>query len=220
MTLRMRVGHLPPKMSAVYSQRLGKTSRIALAAALIGLLGACASAPATRWHSLLGAPQAQGARGAAAVPAHGIEIGSLSLPTAVQQPALLVRLSDGSLSLLEQERWVAPLGDELRILLIEALATLPGAAASAASPNAAWRLSLEVTRFDSVLGQMAALEARWSLRRASDGLASATCATRLEHSVGPGAAALVAGHQRAAAALAQAVVASIPSLTQGRGCAA
>src|SRR5664279_1935015 len=97
--------------------------RRASAGALSALLAACGSAPVTHWHSLM--PEAVPAAGAIApAPAKEpivVELEAVRLPTQVDQPQWLVRLPDGSLAVLEQERWASSLRDELRDALLETL---------------------------------------------------------------------------------------------------
>jgi uncharacterized lipoprotein YmbA len=90
-----------------------------LALAFVG----CASTPATRLHTLMPAqstarPVVAAGSGAAPLP---IVLEPIRVPAQVDQPQWLVRLPDDSLALLEQERWAAPLQDELRQALLEEL---------------------------------------------------------------------------------------------------
>jgi uncharacterized protein len=128
------------------------------------LMVACGSAPVTRFHSLLGAPATAAA---SAAPSAAVSTASaawellpVSLPAQVDQPQWLLRLADEKLLVLEQERWVAPLADELRAALALRLA----AAALQATPKPA-RITVDVRRFESLWGRAARLEVEWTIRR-------------------------------------------------------
>ncbi|MFN0185309.1 MAG: membrane integrity-associated transporter subunit PqiC [Aquabacterium sp.] len=193
--------------------RRGRFACVAGTAAVLLLLAGCATPPGTRLHSLLPATTGGPAHMVVAnLPAPAARLATLALPAAVAQPQMLVRQDDGSLLLLEHERWVAPLADELRLLLQQRLDALPASPAGAQP----WQLALEVTRWEGRLGAGARLEARWDLRR--DGAAAVHCGVAIDQPAGPGAAALAASHAAAAAALAQAVADSVGAATSARGC--
>ena len=86
------------------------------------------------------------------------------MPSQVDQPQWLLRNADGSLSLLEQERWVAPLRGELQGALTDRWTHGWGGRAEVTVPakEAVWRITVDVTRWESVPGREVRLEARWS----------------------------------------------------------
>lgn len=172
---------------------LGLAGLIAMAAA------GCGSAPPPRLHSLLGAPVR------AAAPALSWRLATVALPAQADRPQFVVRRADGSYAVLEQERWQAPLQDELHDALAEQLAARLGPAGQLpAAGHAEWRITLDVQRFDATPGR-STLVARWRLQSATlrAGLA---CAVHLEQATGDDAPALAQGHrqnvQRLAAGLA------------------
>lgn len=110
-----------------------------VAAAL--LVGGCASAPVVRWHSLSApadvpaAPLGNAVSAAAAGATRWlVQLTVLRVPAAVDQPQWLVRLPDDTLRLLEDERWAAPLRDELRAALVQGLVARWGAADAGGRP--------------------------------------------------------------------------------------
>jgi len=171
-------------------------------------LAACASDPPTRFHSLQSATAADSA---APAPQRLVDLGPVAVPPAVDQPQWVVRLPDGSLRVLEQERWVAPLRDEVRAALLAGLRErqATGDARTAAPPvPAAWRVRVDVTRFDTVASQGAWLEARWTAVPPSGG-AGFACAVSLKED-GPGdPLALAAAHRKAVDRLADRLGASL-----------
>jgi uncharacterized lipoprotein YmbA len=114
----------------------------------------------------------------------------------VDVPQLVVRNADDSLSVLEHERWIAPLGDEIRAAVTLRIEL----ALAQAEPNAqpasdhTWRVRIDVQRFDSMLGRAAGMQLQWSVH-ATGGGPSLRCHASYEQPVGPGVNALAAGHR-------------------------
>ena len=194
----------------------------------VGVLAACASAPLVRFHSLLpvDAPERDAAAGAGFV----VTLAPVAVPSQVDQPQWLLRSADGSLTLLEQERWASPLRSELRAALLdrwvsrwgatEALPAPAASAASAAAPSApfaptGWRVLVDVTRFESLPGREARLEGRWSVRTGAPGAAGLSCRFIARESVGEGMLALADGHRRAVSRLADEMARPLSALQRG-----
>lgn len=170
-------------------------------------LAACGSAAPPRFHSLLGAPLRP------APPSMAWQLAALTLPAQVDQPQFVLRRADGSYAVLEQERWVAPLQDELREALAERLtARLGPTTAAPAAGHAEWRVTVEVQRFDAAPGR-ATLVALW---RAQGGGTGLRCTTPLEQEVADGVPALAAGQRRNVERLAAALADALVQLDAGR----
>lgn len=186
----------------------------AITCSLLLALAACSTPTITRLHTLLQA----GGSGLPAAPALVVALGPVTVPVQVDQPQWLVRQADGSLLALEQERWAAPLRDELRAALLQGLAAQAGAVEqnqSSAPPT--WRIQVDVTQFESQAGVHATLEAVWTLApvpaKAGAGI---TCATRLREAVAEGAPALAQGHARAVRALATQIAGALRARHAGQ----
>ncbi|MFI4931812.1 MAG: membrane integrity-associated transporter subunit PqiC [Burkholderiales bacterium] len=164
---------------------------------LAGALSACGSPPPTHFHSLVATPASTG-NAAHVAPASDVrfEVLPVAVPAQVDVPQFVVRLSDGSMAVLEQERWIAPLGDEIRTAVAlrvgQALADAPRS--NHAASAGVWGIGLEVQRFDSVMGRAVGVQLQWSLQPAS-GAAVLRCQARYEEPVGTGASALAAGYR-------------------------
>jgi uncharacterized lipoprotein YmbA len=195
---------------------------LGLAAALT--LAGCASAP-LHYYTLV--PPASDVASdsvasrplAAALP---FELLPVSVPAQVDQPQLVVRDGGQGVALLNSERWIAPLGDELRSALSTDLAhqlhsqdvsALPG------NDKPLLRIKLDVRRFDSLPGSYALIDASWSVRvvhGANGQGAAVACNSRVSETVGAGYDALVQGHQRAIGKLAGQIAAAAQSLGNGQ----
>lgn len=168
----------------------------ATAVLLIVLLTGCSTAsPPTRYHSLVAALPASGA-GAKALPAPRLHVQVLPVlvPVQVDVPQLVVRNADDSLSVLEYERWIAPLGDEIRDAVTLRIDQMLAQAGPGAVSDRTWRVRIDVQRFDSMLARAASMQVQWSLRATGGGL-SLRCQASYEQPVGPGVGALAAGHR-------------------------
>jgi uncharacterized lipoprotein YmbA len=160
-------------------------------------MAGCGSTPPTRYYSLLEPPMTSG-NAATVMPAPSVRFDVLhvTVPVQVDVPQIVVRLSDDSMAVLENDRWIAPLGDEIRgviTLRIERLlaTSAPGPAPVADRP---WRVRLDVQRFDSMLGRAVSAQVHWALL-APGGGAALRCQANYERPVGSGASALAAGHR-------------------------
>jgi uncharacterized lipoprotein YmbA len=192
--------------------------RLSCVATVLGL-AACASAP-LHYYTLI-PPAGERADGMAeATTGLPFELLPVSVPAQVDQPQLVVREGSQGVALLEGERWIAPLGDELRGALSVDLARelhsqdvsgLPG------SDKPRLRIKLDVRRFDSQPGSYALIEGNWSVRvlRGAEETAVA-CTSHISESVGPGYDALVQGHQQAIGQLAAQIAAASRALAGGQ----
>jgi uncharacterized lipoprotein YmbA len=185
-------------------------------------LAACASAP-LHYYTLV-RPQAPATAAPAAVPTLSFELLPVSIPAQVDQPQLVVRSGAQGMQLLNGERWIAPLADELRSALAADLArTMPARDASGlpAGNQPRLRIKFDVRRFDSQPGEYALLAGTWSVRQLGAGPAAAgdatlTCADSVRESVGPGYPALVEGHQRALARVAAHIAQAARAVAAGQ----
>jgi uncharacterized lipoprotein YmbA len=138
------------------------------------------------------------------------------VPAQVDRPQWLVHLDDDSLALLEQERWAAPLTDELRQALLEILRTRFGAIeARSLEPGApSWRIRLDVSRFETRPYQTR-IDATWSLQSTASRTPALRCASSLQESASGGMPALAQAHRRAVGRLASAIGSRLVALQRG-----
>ena len=187
-------------------------------------LAGCASAP-LHYYTLVPPatdPTSDAASSSPAMASLPFELLPVTVPAQVDQPQLVVRDGSQGVALLNGERWIAPLDDELRSALSTDLAhqlhsedvsALPG------SDKPLLRIKLDVRRFDSLPGSYALIDATWSVRvmHGASGQGSAvSCNSRVSETVGAGYDALVQGHQRAIGRLAAQIAAVAQSLGNGQ----
>ena len=191
--------------------RRARCASLPLALLAVALaLGACTAMPPTHFHSLM--PDEVAPRtGAAARPAAtlAIVLEPVRVPAQADQPQWVVRLADGSLAVLEQERWASALPDEFRAALLEELIVGHGAIDARTQPAPAtppWRIAIDVRRFDSVPGREARIEGSWLIQGSGASRAVASrCEWLLREPATASMTALAAAHRRAIARLADAV---------------
>ena len=193
------------------------SARVGSIVAFMLLLAACSSPAPPRYHSLL--PAQTQLRAAAGNSTAAWQLLPVSIPTQVDQPQFVVRRADDTFAVLEQERWIAPLADEIRAALGEHLAATLGAPGAAAAPGRKdWRIALDVQRFDSSPGR-STLVAQWTLL-AGSGTPALRCRSVHEQNVGAAAPALAAGHRQVLQQLGAAIAGTVAALDAGRpgGC--
>ncbi|NRO94781.1 hypothetical protein GWC77_02320 [Paraburkholderia sp. NMBU_R16] len=200
-----------------YRARLVRAAIWASAAALIG----CAS-PSSRFYTLSGAnaggdaavPAAAAQRPATA-PALLFEVPPVDTPAQVSRNQLVVEAGDARVDVLEQERWASPPADEIRRALSSDLAARLGSFDVYGAPYPAgvpvYRITVNVRRFESWPGSRAVLDAVWSVR-AVGSQALLTCRTVASEPVEAGYPALVDGHRRAVAQMADDIAAAVRAL--------
>jgi uncharacterized lipoprotein YmbA len=173
-------------------------------------LAACESTP-TGYHTLL-ALQAVPDRQPLAAPAYQFEMQQVRMPVQVDQPQLVVRQGEGSLAILESERWGAPLADEFHDALTQRLEQRLGTRDIAGMPRtpglALLTLRTDVRRFETVPGQYALVDVVWSLGLATpsnSGRRNLTCSTLLRQNSTGSLNDLVLVHQQLIDKLAMAI---------------
>ena len=183
---------------------------------LLTLLAGCGSAQPPRYHSLMPAPSSS-ARPLAAAGSLAWEVLPVAVPAGVDQPQWVVRTVDGSLAVLELERWIAPLGEEVRAVVTDRLRQVVGAPAASAEPGRRWRIRVDVQRFDSAPGREARIEATWTLTSDAEGAAPLRCRGEfVQPLAASGYLALAKGHQQAAAQLAEAIASALKAVAAGQ----
>lgn len=198
----MTAAHLPRRLAAGFS-----TSLLSLGL-LLGLAG-CASSPPVHYYTLIASAASASPAGApTSAPPFQIALLPVRVPAQDDQGFLVLRRSDGQVTVLENERWVAPLSDELRgalsAELVRRLGTPDVAGVAKRVDLPVVQIAVDVQRFDTQADGAASIDLVWSARStATDGDGVLGCHGAARVPVGAGYAGLVTAHQRAIAQLAQ-----------------
>jgi uncharacterized lipoprotein YmbA len=183
--------------------------------ALVLMLAACASAP-LHYYTLVPPAPAGAAAGPAAT--FQFELLPVGIPAQVDQPQLVTRQGGQGVAVLNGERWIAPLADEVRGALSADLAEALNTQDVSGLPTSGTprlRIKLDLRRFDSVPGSYALIDAAWSLRSLQGG-STLACTSQIRQSVGPGYDALVQGHQEALRQLAMRIASVAGAVAAGQ----
>jgi len=177
---------------------------LGLAATVFGL-AACSSTPPVHYHSLL-APAKPSAAVTAQPAPFLVEVLAVGIPAELDQAQMVVHQADGSLAILDGERWAGPLADGIRTALSAEISQDLGTQDIAGLPRPAGkplvRIKVQVRRLDAWPGQRVQLDADWSIGVADDaGNARMTCRGRFEHAASGDYVRLVQAQQAAIAAL-------------------
>jgi len=128
------------------------------------LTGGCASSPPSRFYTLSSASTP------AALPSSDLHVvvGPVSVPSAVDRPEIVVTRGPNEVWLDELNRWASPVRDEISRAVSENLVAILGTPhvtqSRTLSSDAAYRVRIEVQRFESAPGEAATLDAVWSVR--------------------------------------------------------
>ena len=183
-----------------------------LALACVFGVTACASTP-THYYTLI-APAAPVQANVSPAPFQ-FEMQAVLMAVQVDQPPLVIRQGNGSLAILENERWGAPLGDEFHDALTGQLERRFGSRDLAGLPKQSDQPVLsvrtDVRRFESVLDQYALIDVVWNLSLRGSGAGpgtqrkTLTCSSVIRQPAAPGMENLVLAHQKAVSALAETI---------------
>ncbi|MXN75424.1 hypothetical protein GR157_11850 [Burkholderia sp. 4701] len=189
--------------------RLRMSARIATCVAF-ATLSACASPP-VHFHTLA-VPDDAGVEATAAHPAWLIDIQPVHVAAPADGNRLVVQRGPDRTDILEQERWAAPLGDEMRGGLSTRVASLLGTidVHRVAHPDSTpvYRVAVDVQRVESWPASHVLLDATWSASSGA-GQPALTCRSIVRADTSVGYDALVDAHRRALDALALGIAAGI-----------
>lgn len=171
-----------------------------LAVCLAVVTVGCSRSPRVTFYTLEPGARVETVAAAAAVPA--LAVGPVTLPELVDRPQLVVRLAGNRVAILETHRWAEPLKSEIPRLIAENLGRLLGSSRVASHPqhagaDADYRVLVDIQRFEASPGEAVVVEAIWSLRPVSGGVAKTGRSLVREPVGSPDYEALVAAYNRA-----------------------
>lgn len=186
---------------------------LAVPCALVILAAGCASTPA-RFYTL------SAVTGPAAASSDlSVVVGPVSLPAVVDRPQIVVSTGANQVQVDEFNRWASPLQDNISRVVAENLVALLGTPRvnlypQTLSAEAGYRVAIEVQRFDSMPGEVAVLDAVWTVRRTKDDNTKTGRTTVREAVQGNAYDALAAAHSRALARLSQDIAVTVRALAR------
>ncbi|MGM3275524.1 PqiC family protein [Ralstonia sp. 24A2] len=198
---------------------LSSSLRLASAVAAAALMAACASpTPTLHTLSLRSEAPAPDARFQRAFRLTGVRV-----PDRLDKPQIVLRTSDSEIQALEQQRWAAPFGSELRDALSANLAgalsavDVGGGVAPAGVPL--YRIAADMRSYDARPGQNVTALATWRVTRdaatQTQGPAAATaltCQNTLTVPAGAGVDAVVSSTQQLVQQWSQQIAQSVQGL--------
>ena len=147
---------------------------VVAALALAQLAAGCASPPPERFYRLAVAPSAAAQPAASAGDGPVVTVGAVTLPALVDRPQIVTLAAGSRVEVSEAHRWAEPLRFALGRVVAEQLAAALGTPLVYAYPqlavaDAAFRVTLNVQRFDATRGVAVDDELLWTVRRVADG---------------------------------------------------
>ncbi|KAG8148857.1 PqiC family protein [Burkholderia catarinensis] len=183
--------------------------RIATCVAL-AVLSACASSP-VHYHTLGMADGAGGETGASR-PAWLIDMQTVHVAAPADGSRLAVQRGPERVDILEQERWVSPLGDEMRgglsTRVTSRLNTIDVHRVAHPDDTPIYRVAVDVQRVESWPASHVLLDATWSVG-AGSGQPALMCRSIVQAGASAGYDALVDAHRHALDTLALGIAAGI-----------
>jgi uncharacterized protein len=144
---------------------------------------------------------------------YAVIVGPVSVPASVDRPEFVVQVAPNRVEVDEFNRWAAPLDDSIARTVSGDLAALLGTPRVATAPLAnfdpAFRVTINVQRFDSIPGQEVLLEAVWVVRKAKGGATRSGRTVAREAVADKSFDALAAAHSRALATVSGDIAAAI-----------
>ena len=187
-----------------------RVARLAIAFTLLACaLSGCSVSSPSRFYTL----EPVAAAGSDASMKVAILVGPVSVPDAVDRPEIVLHSGPNRVDIDEFNRWASPLSDGIAQTVVADLGKLLDdpdvAAAPLANFNPAYRVVINVQRFESTLGQSANLVAVWTVRHVPDGFTRFGRTAVTEPMADNTFAALAAAHSRAIAKLSGNIAAAI-----------
>jgi len=175
-----------------------KKIEILILGTLALLLANCASTRAPQFYAL--SPSLTGV-GATSTNV-SVSVGPVSIPADVDRPQIVVRTGPNQVLLAEFDRWASPLKSNIARVIAENLATVLGTAQVSVFPQSsaaesAYRVGVDVIRFESELGKRVVLDALWTVSSRKSGRTESRRTNMTESAEGGGYTGLVAAHSRA-----------------------
>jgi hypothetical protein len=202
-----------------------RLSRLVATMLAVAAIGGCASSPTANFYTLSPEPPPTSIEPASinaasinsAEPrsrALSVVIGPVSVPEVVDRPQFVVRVAPNQVTIDEFARWAEPLKSEIPRTIARDLAILMSDARvspvqQGADPVTAYRVRIDVLRFDSALGDAATIDVMWSVRPPNGAAVLTGRTVAREPVASKDYGALVAAHGRALETVSRDIAAAI-----------
>ena len=194
----------------------GRVLSVLAAASVVAIaLAGCGVVPTQNYYVLTPLAASSQSNPAAAQSGISVFVDQAHVPEAVDRPQLVIGAGENRVTILEQQRWAEPLSAAIpQVIALDLARLIDGARVTAAQqiaiPDDAWRLSLDVQRFESRPGDAVAIEIAWTLRRGSAaGMAKTGRSVAREAIAGSGYDAIALAHSKALAAISREIAISL-----------
>ncbi|MEO8767776.1 MAG: PqiC family protein [Nitrosospira sp.] len=192
------------------------------------LAAGCASVPETRFYTL---SVSSGASEVKDISGHSRQAGSrpifidvmpVSVPARLARPQLVVRRQgpgqDTHIFILERDRWSSNFNYELRDAFTTGIANQIGAInetnGSRATDQPGYRIAVELSQFDAIVGDKVRARFGWTVTRSTDGR-SVACYATISEPVSGGIEGVVKGIQRVVSSVAADISKNLSDLDTG-----
>ena len=188
------------------------TALTGIACVITAFLTACGTPPPTRFYTLTAT-----ATPAVAPSALVVSVGPVTLPATVDRPEIVVSAGVNELIPDDFHRWASPLQDNFSRVIAEDLGLILGSPRVGRFPQALgvdadYRVFVDVRSFNSTLGEAAAIDAIWTVRRMKDKKTLSGRTTARESTADGSYQALAAAHSQAAAKMSRDIADAIATL--------
>jgi uncharacterized protein len=148
-----------------------------------------------------------------------IDVRVVHSPPQLNRSELMVRTGPTEMTLLENERWASPVNDEIQDAVRLELQRRLGPMTELRAGFTKLTLDIDVQHLEAEYGRYALIEASWTATLSAMGPRSSaratSCTFKADEKIHTGYAGIVAGYQRAIAALADAIVSVLTSPASG-----
>jgi uncharacterized lipoprotein YmbA len=138
-------------------------------AMVVAVASGCGVSPTSRFYTLEPVAVADGAPAAH----YSVAVGPVTVPATVDRPQLVVQVAPNRVQLDEFNRWAGPLDDAIASAVAQNLSVLLGTPQVAARPipgsDPAYRVRVDVQRFESTPGRDVLVDAAWAIYVAAGG---------------------------------------------------
>ena len=188
------------------------TALTGIVCVITAFLTACATSPATRFYTLT-ATAAPAATPSTLV----VAVGPVTVPATVDRPEIVVSAGRNELIPNDFHRWASPLQDNFSRVIAEDLGLILGSPRVGRFPpalgvDADYRVFVDVRSFNSTLGEAAAIDAMWTVRRMKDKKTQSGRTVARESTADGSYQALAAAHSQAAAKMSRDIADAIAAL--------